>query len=79
VGLNIVCFRYRGSLAEEFALDALNERILVGLQETGFCMMSPFRVEGRFCLRVAISNHRTRRADLEALVARVLECGRNLE
>jgi aromatic-L-amino-acid decarboxylase len=79
VGLNIVCFRYRGGLLDEAALDALNEQILVELQETGFCMMSPFRIEDHFCLRVAISNHRTMRSDLTALVERVVACGQKLE
>lgn len=78
VGLNIVCFRYKGELTDETTLDTLNEKILVELQETGFCVLSPFRVDGRFCLRVAISNHRTRRSDLEALVERVVESGRRL-
>jgi glutamate/tyrosine decarboxylase-like PLP-dependent enzyme len=77
--LNIVCFRYKGGLTDVEALDALNEKILVELQETGFCVMSPFRIDGHFCLRVAISNHRTRREDLTALVDRVIACGRRLE
>ena len=76
-GLNILCFRFKGSL-DEARLDSVNEKILVALQESGFCMMSPFRIQDRFCLRVAISNHRTMRADLEALVARVAELGRRL-
>jgi aromatic-L-amino-acid/L-tryptophan decarboxylase len=74
--LNLLCFRFRG--AAESALDRINERILIRLQESGFCLMSPFRFAGHFCLRVSISNHRTRRADLEALVARVLEEGAGL-
>jgi glutamate/tyrosine decarboxylase-like PLP-dependent enzyme len=74
VELNIVCFRYRGQAAES-ELDGINERILVELQESGFCVMSPFRLGGRFCLRVAIANHRTLRTDLEALVERVAGLG----
>ena len=77
-GLNIVCFRYRGGLADEARLDAVNEAILVELQESGFCVMSPFRIGDRFCLRTCISNHRTTRADLEALVARVVQAGKRL-
>lgn len=80
VRLNLVCFRYRGGDAErddgdEPRLDELNERILIRLQENGFCVMSPFRIRGRFCLRVCLSNHRTRHADLRALVRRVCEEG----
>jgi glutamate/tyrosine decarboxylase-like PLP-dependent enzyme len=77
-GLNIVCFRYRGGLADEVRLDAVNEAILVELQESGFCVMSPFRIGDHFCLRACISNHRTTRADLEALVARVVQAGKRL-
>lgn len=78
VGLNIVCFRYRGR-ADEASLDRLNERILVNMQESGFCVVSPYRIRGRFALRVAISNHRTTRADLEALARRVGEEGARLQ
>jgi aromatic-L-amino-acid/L-tryptophan decarboxylase len=73
VSLNIVCLRYR---AAPLAMDALNERILVELQSSGFCVVSPYRIAGQLCLRVAISNHRTRCEDLAAFVARVLELGR---
>ncbi len=74
--LNLLCFRYRGARPiDDLALDRLNERILVRLQDSGFCVMSPFRTRGHFCLRVSLSNHRTRRSDLEALVTRVLEEG----
>ena len=74
VELNIVCFRYRGQ-ATEPKLDGLNERILIERQESGFSVMSPFRIGGRFCLRVAIANHRSLRTDLEALVERVAGLG----
>lgn len=79
--LNLLCFRFRGAapLADDLdgdCLDRLNERILIRLQETGFCLMSPFRFAGHFCLRVSLSNHRTRLADLDALLARVIAEGR---
>ena len=70
VALNIVNFRFLGPDP-----DALNEKILVELQESGFCVMSPYRVGGAFCLRVAISNHRTVREDLDALVEQVVQAG----
>jgi glutamate/tyrosine decarboxylase-like PLP-dependent enzyme len=73
--LNIACFRYRGELVDS-ELDAVNEGIVVALQESGFCVLSPFRLHGRACLRVALSNHRTMRADIEALVQKVQRLGR---
>jgi len=75
VSLNIVCFRFNDG-RDEAALNKLNERILIELQESGFCVLSPFKLNGRFCLRVAISNHRTLRQDVEALVERVLRLGK---
>jgi aromatic-L-amino-acid decarboxylase len=79
VSLNIVCFRYRGRSASGPQLDALNERIVVQLQESGFCVMSPHQVDGRFSLRVALSNHRTRRDDLDALLTHVATLGASLQ
>lgn len=77
--LNLLCFRFRGSgEADEPTLARWNERILIELAESGFCLISPFRIGGRFCLRVSISNHRTRRADLEALVGQVAAIGARL-
>ena len=72
VHLNIVCFRLRAEGLTPEQADARNEALLVGLQESGVAVMSPNRVHGRFCLRAAICNHRTRDADLE-LALRELE------
>jgi glutamate/tyrosine decarboxylase-like PLP-dependent enzyme len=77
-GLNILCFRYRGGLEDDERLEAINARIVVELQESGFCVMSPFRVGDSFALRVCIANHRTRNSDLEALVEQVVALGRRL-
>jgi len=63
--LNVVCFRYREGD------DALHEQALVELQTSGFAVLSPFRHEGRACFRVALSNHRTRTEDLDALLDRL--------
>jgi aromatic-L-amino-acid/L-tryptophan decarboxylase len=76
VDLNIVCFRYRARPSAEAASDDLQERIAARLHASGFCVLSPYRIGGVPCLRVAIANHRTRRQDLEALVQQVLEHGR---
>jgi aromatic-L-amino-acid decarboxylase len=68
VQLNVVCFRYvrAGMSAEQ--LDELNEQILVRLQEDGLAVPSGVRIRGKFALRVANVNHRSRREDFEALV-----------
>ncbi|HEX9178910.1 MAG TPA: aminotransferase class V-fold PLP-dependent enzyme, partial [Burkholderiales bacterium] len=76
--LNIVCFRYRPPGHAEDALDALNREILLRLQESGAAAPSSTILNGHYALRVAITNHRTRRADLEFLVDQTLHFGREL-
>lgn len=77
VTLNIVCFRYVGALPAT-ALDALNAALLVELQTSGVAVPSSTVLDGRFALRVAITNHRSRRADFDTLIQAVLATGRAL-
>jgi glutamate/tyrosine decarboxylase-like PLP-dependent enzyme len=69
VALNVVCFRYAPGD------DAVNEEILLRLQETGVAVPSGTKVAGRYAIRCAITNHRTRREDLDALVDAVVATG----
>lgn len=73
--LNIVNFRYRRSGLDAAALDALNQRILIQLQESGFAVPSSTVLQGGFTIRCAIVNHRSTRADFEALVKEVVRLG----
>jgi glutamate/tyrosine decarboxylase-like PLP-dependent enzyme len=75
VALNVVCFRYirAGLVADE--LDALNRQIEVELQERGIAVPSSTTLRGRRVLHVAITNHRTRRADLDILAQEVVRIG----
>ncbi|MBI3111557.1 MAG: aminotransferase class V-fold PLP-dependent enzyme [Ignavibacteriales bacterium] len=76
--LNIVCFRYvRAGIPEE-TLNAVNQTILLHLQETGFAVPSSTILNGRFALRVANVNHRTRREDFALLVEEVVRTGNGL-
>jgi glutamate/tyrosine decarboxylase-like PLP-dependent enzyme len=78
VELNIVCFRYRVAKPGDPALNQLNEELLIRLHESGIAVPSYTTLQGRYCLRVAICNHRTESADLRLLVQAVLEQGRAL-
>jgi glutamate/tyrosine decarboxylase-like PLP-dependent enzyme len=78
VELNIVCFRYRGAVSGDKALNALNEELLIRLHESGVAVPSYTTLQGRYCLRVAICNHRTRSDDLKLFVDEVLRLGRAL-
>lgn len=79
--LNVVCFRYRGqpgALHDE-QLDALNAALLLRLHEDGIAVPTYTRLGGRYLLRVAITNHRSRREDFASLTREVLRLGRELQ
>ncbi|HZJ01068.1 MAG TPA: pyridoxal-dependent decarboxylase [Gemmatimonadaceae bacterium] len=78
VPLNVVCFRYIAEKLADAELDALNERILVRLQEDGLAVPSGVHVGGKFALRVANVNHRSRKFDFDALAADVVRLGSEL-
>jgi glutamate/tyrosine decarboxylase-like PLP-dependent enzyme len=64
VTLNIVCFGVRGSVDVE--------ELVADMQEGGEFAPSTTKVNGRPAIRVAIVNHRTEQADIDALLADVL-------
>lgn len=76
--LCVLCFRWRPRGLDEAALNHLNEQLLADLQESGRAVVSSTVVRGAFALRLAITNHRTRREDLAELVAAVRELGSGL-
>ncbi len=71
--LNIVCFRYIGSDPENTKLDALNKRIEIELQERGIAVLSVTLLNNKTVLRVANTNHRTKREDFDILVKEILK------
>jgi glutamate/tyrosine decarboxylase-like PLP-dependent enzyme len=70
VALNIVCFRFRCEDA-----DRVNADIVVDLQESGIVAPSTTTINGRFAIRAAIVNHRTRSKDIDALLKATIEFG----
>jgi aromatic-L-amino-acid/L-tryptophan decarboxylase len=84
VPLNIVCLRYTGTPkpagngAEAERLDAVNREILMRIQERGIAVPSATTLNGRFAIRVAITNHRSRREDFDLLVDSVVDIGREV-
>ncbi|MGB3815407.1 MAG: aspartate aminotransferase family protein [Shinella sp.] len=77
--INIVCFRYRPPGVDASGLKEINVEIMLQLQEKGIAVLSDTTVDGEHCLRVAIANHRTRRADLDRLVREVVRIGQELQ
>ncbi len=78
VTLNIVCLRYAPAGLPEAALNALNQAILVALQERGIAVPSQTMLQGRFAIRVCITNHRSRDEDFDVLVEAVAAIGPEL-
>jgi len=79
VALNICCFRYIGAGLGGAALDALNEEIVIRLQELGIAAPSTTRLKGATVIRVNLTNHRTQTADLDLLLAEIAGLGESTE
>jgi len=75
VPLSAVCFRWRGG--EPGTLDEANAAILDRVNRRGRVYLSNATVRGHFALRACITNHRTTDADVDAVVAEVLEAARH--
>jgi aromatic-L-amino-acid/L-tryptophan decarboxylase len=78
VPLNVVCFRFTAPGLDGAALDSVNQEILLRVQERGIAVPSSTVLGGRFALRVAITNHRSRREDFDLFVDAVLAAGAEL-
>lgn len=78
IGLDIVCFRFNPGGLDDETLNALNKEILIQLQEQGICAPSYTTLHGRYCLRVAIANHRSVKDDFDLLVKEVVRIGQKL-
>jgi len=78
VTLNVVCFRYVRVGLDEPSLNELNKRIVVELQEQGIAIPSVSNIRGKDVLRIAHTNHRTRREDFDVLVREVIRIGTEL-
>jgi glutamate/tyrosine decarboxylase-like PLP-dependent enzyme len=74
--LSVVCFRFHRDGWDEAALDALNEDVAADLQESGVAVPSTTRLRGRSVIRVNVTNHRTRREDLDLFVRAACEAAR---
>jgi glutamate/tyrosine decarboxylase-like PLP-dependent enzyme len=77
--LNIVCFRYQAAGLDDEALNRLNQAIMFELHEQGIAVPTYTTLDGKFAIRVAHTNHRTRYKDFDLLVREVVRLGRELQ
>jgi glutamate/tyrosine decarboxylase-like PLP-dependent enzyme len=75
VSLNIVCFRLAPPSLSPEQQDALNKELLLRIQETGLAIPSGSKIDGRYVIRVACSNHRSTWEDFEMLANGVAKLG----
>jgi aromatic-L-amino-acid decarboxylase len=68
VSLNIVCFRFAAKGVDEDELNRINREALLRLQESGTAVPSSTSIDGKFAIRCAIVNHRSRTSDFDLLV-----------
>ena len=73
---NVICFRYNPGGLSEHELDDLNKTVISEIYKIIFWMISDTVIKGRFSLRAAIVNHRSKRGDFDYLHNLVKELGR---
>ena len=78
LSMSITCFRMIQPGWEEKALQELNKEILLRLQEEGIASPSSTILNGKYTLRVANTNQRTRMEDMDLLVKEVLRLGKSI-
>ena len=78
IGLDIVCFRFNPGGLDTEQLNALNKEILMQLHEQGIAVPSYTTLQGSYCLRIAIANHRSQREDFDLQDREVVRIGHQL-
>ena len=78
IGMDIVCFRFNPGGLDDAALNTLNKEILMRLHEQGIAAPSYTTLNDRYCLRIAIANHRSIQADFDLLAKEVVRIGNEL-
>lgn len=78
IGLDIVCYRYNPGNADDTELNELNQNILAEIHERGIAIPSYTSLKGKYCIRVAIANHRSRYEDFRELAEQTVQIGEEL-
>jgi Glutamate decarboxylase and related PLP-dependent proteins len=76
--LNIVCFRFNPQGQSQEFLNLLNKEILIQLQVKGIAAPSYTVLNGNYCIRVANTNHRSKKSDFGLLIDQTLDIGNKL-
>ncbi|OYX17259.1 MAG: amino acid decarboxylase [Algoriphagus sp. 32-45-6] len=79
VSMSITCFRMKREGWDEDQLRRFNREILLRLQEEGIASPSSTILLGKYTLRVANVNQRTRMEDMDLLVREVIRIGNEIK
>ena len=75
VSLNIVCFRFIKPQMNNDELNKINKEILMQLQEQGIAAPSYTILNGKYAIRLSITNHRTKAKDLDEVISAIITLG----
>jgi len=78
VNLSIVCFRFVKESLNAEETNALNKEIIIQLHEKGIASPSSTILKGKYCIRVCIVNHKTKKNDLDTMLAEILKIGNEI-
>ena len=78
IGLDIVCFRFNPGGKDDSFLNALNKEILMQLHEQGIAVPTYTTLHDKYCLRIAIANHRSTQEDFDLLAREVVRLGKEI-
>lgn len=76
--LSLINFRFCPAGADDAACDAINERLLHALNDSGEAYFTPNRVRGRYAIRISIGQTRTEERHVSAAWKLVEKTARNL-
>ncbi len=78
IGMDIVCFRFNPGKLNDDSLNTINKEILMRLHEQGIAAPSYTTLNQRYCLRIAIANHRSTQDDFDLLAKEVVRIGNEI-
>ncbi|MEZ4776227.1 MAG: aminotransferase class V-fold PLP-dependent enzyme [Bacteroidia bacterium] len=78
VNLSIACFQYTDSALNPAQINKLNKELIIQLQEQGIASPSSTILNGKYCIRVCIVNHKTTYSDLDLMLQAIIDIGRKL-
>ena len=78
IPMNIVCYRFNPGNLDTSTLNRLNKELLMRMHESGVAAPSHTILKGEYVIRTNITNHRTKKEDLNKLVEASISIGNEI-